>query len=632
MLELLEERCLLSFGSPSLFDNGAGVNNNNAAVAIGDVYGYGIPDLVTATTLGSLSISQGKGDGTFQTPVIVSITPPAGTPLPTSFSAVKLVDLDGRVTTDGTPILDIVAADPAQDELWVLMNNGNGEFATAAYPTTVVPLPLGSDPVAMAVAGATPDFIDSSTIDFNGDTSTDLLGRTASNPSLQADIVIANPAGNNVIVLLGNGNGTFKAPEVYPVGDDPVAVALGDFNNDGYPDIITANKTGNSVSVLLNSGYGTFLSSDDIPITVPALPTGDTVDSAVSRPAGVAVGDFNGDGNLDFVTANAGWASVNVVLGNGNGTFGVQQTISTLTFNSDPTDPLNPDPPSAIVAGDFDGDGFVDIAFTEPNHDSIGVLDNIGDGKFAAPVDYPAGESPAALVTGNLNGEQTSLGLDRLDLVAIDPFENQFSVLLGQKFTSTTTLNPNVSNITWGGSVSVTPVVYSIDAPEDMPLTGSYQLVVDGNPYGVPQPVGSTFVLTELPAGSHTLGALFFGDLDYQGSTTTSTSTINVAAAELTVTASDYSRAYGAADPTSWPYTITGFVNGDVFEQSELKVQPTFSSSDTGSSSWVGNYTISQPDDSPYLIYNDANYVIDQTFQSGHVDDHASSVDHHGHQ
>ncbi len=284
----LEERCLLSFGSPSLFDTGA----NNAAVAIGDIFGDSydgspILDLVTATKSGGLSISKGNGDGTFQTPVPVIFNP---TTAPTSFSAVKLVDLDGRVRSDGSPILDIVAADPADDELWVLMNDGTGAFATAAYPPTTVALPAYSDPVAMAVAGATPDFINSSTIDFNGDTSTDLLGHktTHPDPDIVADIVIANPGVNNVnnvnnynnvIVLLGNGNGTFKAPKVYSVGADPVAVALGDFNNDGYPDIITANEKGNSVSVLLNSGNGTFQPREDIPITVPTPPPTDTVDS-----------------------------------------------------------------------------------------------------------------------------------------------------------------------------------------------------------------------------------------------------------------------------------------------------------------------------------------------------------------
>ena len=78
-LDLLEERTLLSFGSPSVFNTGA----TNAAVADGDIFGdsfphgdsvpdpYGpyIPDLVTASTSGSIIIARGKGDGTFQTPI-----------------------------------------------------------------------------------------------------------------------------------------------------------------------------------------------------------------------------------------------------------------------------------------------------------------------------------------------------------------------------------------------------------------------------------------------------------------------------------------------------------------------------------------------------------------------------------
>ena len=594
----------------------------NAAVAIGDVNGDGIPDLVTATTKGGLSIAQGYGNGTFQTPVPIA-------PFATSFSAVKLVDLDGRVRKDGSPILDIVAADPADDELWVLMNDGTGTFAA---PTSVpvpglLPLPssMSSDPSSMAVAGATAN--------LNGDTTADLNGHILGDPGFAADIVIANPAGNNVIVLLGTGSAAdpFVVQPPITVGDDPVAVALGDFDNslvnqsqERYPDIITANEVGNSVSVLLGEGNGTFRPTMDIPITVPTRPTGDTVDSAASSPSGVAVGDFNGDGNLDFVTANSGWASVNVVLGNGDGSFGTQQTISTLTYNSDSTDPMDPDPPTAIVAADLSGDGFVDIAFTEPKHNSIGVLTGNGNGTFATRVDYPAGESPAALVIGDLNGQQTSLGNDRLDLVAVDFTKSQVSILLGQKLTTTTTLDLNVSTITWGGAFDVTPVVNTGYASQTLPLTGSYQLVVDGADYSVPQPLNTALVLTELPATTHKLYAIFLGDDDYQDSTT-STSTITVVPAELTVTANDYSRAYGDADP-AFTYSITGFVNGDKFEQSDVPptCTPVFTSTDTVPFSSVGNYTIniSQPDpknlqDPQNLSYSDLNYVIDQTFNPG---------------
>ncbi len=569
-LDPLEERCLLSFGSPSLFDNGTGTNNE--AVAIGYIFGDSYPDgspildLVTATASGALSMAQGNGDGTFKTPI--NVATPA-----TSFSAVALANLGGN---NG---LDIIAADQKDSggELWVFLNQGNGTFTTASYDPILVAMP-GPTPVAMAVAGAPAN--------LNGNTMADLDGHTLGQPHFAADIVIANPADNNVIVLPGNGNGTFKAPAFYTVGSDPVNVALGDFDNDGYPDILTANEKGNSVSVLLGNGDGTFQPRMDIPITVPALPVGDKVDSSVSNPMGVAVGDFNGDGNLDFATANGGWASVNVVLGNGNGTFGAQQTISTLTYYSDTADPLNPDPPSAIVAGDLDGDGFVDIAVTEPRHDAIGVLDGNGDGSFATRVDYPAGESPSALVIGNLNGGQTSLGLDRLDLVAVDPSETQFSVLIGQKFTTTTTLGLNLSTITWGGSVQLTPAVTPGYVSQQLPLTGSYQLIVDGVDHGVPQPLSSTYVLSGLPVGQHKLAALFLGDENFQESTTTTT-TVTVVPALLTVAAIYQTRPYGAADPT-FTYSITGFVNGDVFEQSEVKGAPLFTSTDSALSSVAG--------------------------------------------
>ena len=231
-------------------------------------------------------------------------------------------------------------------------------------------------------------------------------------------------------------------------------------------------------------------------------------------------------------------------------------------------------------------------------------------GKFPIPKTQADSRHPSA-VSGLVRSRQARR--NRRVRPQLELLEERCLLSLGSPTTTTLTLDK--FNITYGGSISATPVVSSTDAPGGIPLTGSCQLEVDGNPYGVLQAVGTTFVVTDLPAGSHTLEASYSGDSDYQDSTS-STSTIYVAPAELTVTANGYSRAYGAADPASWPYTITGFVNGDVFEQSELKVPPTFSSTDTGSSSLVGNYTISQSG-SQALIYSDANYVIDQTFNPG---------------
>src|SRR3954467_15480891 len=87
LLVPLEERCLLSFGSPSLLDTGA----SNNAVALGDVNGDGIPDLVAAATSNALTVATGCGDGRFHAP-----SPAITSASASSFSGVTLADLDGQ--------------------------------------------------------------------------------------------------------------------------------------------------------------------------------------------------------------------------------------------------------------------------------------------------------------------------------------------------------------------------------------------------------------------------------------------------------------------------------------------------------------------------------------------------------
>src|SRR5262245_11812623 len=79
-------------------------------------------------------------------------------------------------------------------------------------------------------------------------------------------------------------------------------------------------------------------------------------------PLSVAVGDFNGDGQLDLVTANLFGDSVSVLLGNGDGTFQTAQSY-----------PVGPSP-SAVAVGDFNGDGIPDLAVIGSSPDRVGVL------------------------------------------------------------------------------------------------------------------------------------------------------------------------------------------------------------------------------------------------------------------
>src|SRR5579863_2640304 len=103
----------------------------------------------------------------------------------------------------------------------------------------------------------------------------------------------------------------FGTPIPYPAGGQPHDVAAGDFNGDGIPDLAVANYSTNNISILIGKGDGTFKTAVNYP--------------AGSFPSSVAVGDFNQDGHLDLVVTDSNnfmsGANICVLLGNGDGTF-----------------------------------------------------------------------------------------------------------------------------------------------------------------------------------------------------------------------------------------------------------------------------------------------------------------------
>jgi hypothetical protein len=128
----------------------------------------------------------------------------------------------------------------------------------------------------------------------------------------------------------------------------------------------------------------------------------------------VAVADFDGDGRPDVVAAQSASTSnsVTVLLNNGDGTFRQGGSAS-----------AGPDP-VAIVAGDFNGDGKMDVAVANQLNNEVTVLLGNGDGSFGAPVSYAVGANPHGLAAVDLNGD------GRLDLVATDAGSDTVTVLL----------------------------------------------------------------------------------------------------------------------------------------------------------------------------------------------------------
>ena len=121
--------------------------------------------------------------------------------------------------------------------------------------------------------------------------------------------------------------------------------------------------------------------------------------SAGSRPDAIAAGDFNGDGRLDLAVANFSSQNVTLLLGTGDGNFKNGQPISL------------DGAPSALVAADFNDDGNLDLAVTlkfDANLAPASVVEILlgtGHGTFAAPETFAAGLLPVALVAGDFNGD-----------------------------------------------------------------------------------------------------------------------------------------------------------------------------------------------------------------------------------
>jgi Domain of unknown function (DUF4347)/FG-GAP-like repeat/FG-GAP repeat len=199
------------------------------------------------------------------------------------------------------------------------------------------------------------------------------------------DLVTANYGNKNVSVVLGNGNGGFGQPTSFIVEFNPLAVTTGDFNSDGKTDLVTANYGNKNVSVLLGSGNGGF---------------GIATNFAVgSGPASVATGDFNGDGKTDLVTANAGDKNVSVLLGSGNGGFGIATNFAVGLY------------PASVATGDFNGDGKTDLVTANVGDKNVSVLLGSGNGGFGAATNFAVGFIPGNILLGDFNGDgNTDLG------------------------------------------------------------------------------------------------------------------------------------------------------------------------------------------------------------------------------
>jgi len=411
------------FGSPISTAVGCGQANRNGvnSIAVGDVSGDGKVDVVaTSLNIGItncenvVAVLIGSGNGKFKTPVYYS------TGVTVQSGSVTLGDLNG----DGK--LDIVVSN-ADGSLSVLLNKGKGIYGTA----TVIIAASGTQGGNIVIG------------DFNKDG--------------KLDLAVTDYSGTAINVLLGNGDGTFKAPISTPSPINPIALAAGDFNNDGKLDLaLTSWNDQGAFTIFTGNGDGTFTQGTTYKFstwTQCNLGNG-------PNPYWIGAGDLNQDGKLDLAIALSTTSCEEVY--NGENSFGAAVVY---TGNGDGTFELDKGPwlggvdNSGIALGDFNRDGMIDLAVAGnagwTTQDWVTIMQNntqpISISPLAMTYAAQAVATSKAETVVVTNDEKTALAVSSVTIGGTDPgdFSEKSgcgsSLLPGAYCTVTVTFKPTVA-------------------------------------------------------------------------------------------------------------------------------------------------------------------------------------------
>jgi hypothetical protein len=416
------------------------------SIAKGDFNGDGFLDLITinearASAGPTISTLLGNGDGTFRAH--------ADNPIPGGLG--PGIVATGDFNRDGN--LDLVMTNPSG--ISILLGNGDGTFGMSTSYNT------GNLPFFVAVG------------DFNGDG--------------KLDLAVSDAMANTISILLGNGDGTFQPLVDYSAGPFPVNILVTDFNHDGKADLAVLDNN-SKISIYLGNGDGPFQPKVDYP--------------AGTTNTSLATGDFNGDGIPDLAASDSlctvppcpANGSVNVFLGNGDGTF---QSHLDFATGGDPI---------SIAVDEFDlqpvgRSGFATLNFQD---NTVSIFD---------PVSTGGGNSLSTISSISPTSEQMGSGSFALTVNGTN-FVNGASVLFGATarpttFVSSTQLTAAISaddistagiffvsamNPAPGGGSS-TSIAFNVFLPPPTISSLSPSSVVAGGPSFTLAVNGSNFVI-----------------------------------------------------------------------------------------------------------------------------------------
>ena len=316
-------------------------------IALGDFNKDHHLDLAIANAANTLTLWQGSGTGTF------TAFAPTPSLSPTAPSSIVVADFNN----DGVPDLAVAQNSSGKGVLPYQGTGVSGGFTVKTEATDI------TQPSAIAVG------------DFNNDG--------------MLDLAVASRQSNTVGTLLGDvATWQFKKPAgsspVVLTGKGPQAIAVADFDQDGYQDVAVANVTAKSISLLRGSKQGIVAAFAEQPLTNARV------------PQGMVVGDFNADGLPDLATANSD-GTVSVLIGQAKTHMAFTQTDVTVTGANNL---------SSIATGDFNADGIQDLAVSDAGTGKlIALLLNDGTGAFPPAQQHatPATVATGAVAVGDFN-------------------------------------------------------------------------------------------------------------------------------------------------------------------------------------------------------------------------------------
>ncbi len=435
-----------------------------SSVAVGDFNGDGKPDLAVANfNSGTVSV--------------LLNTTPVGTTTPTFAPQ--------QTFTVGNHPIAVVTGDfngDGKSDLAVI--NGSDSTVSVLLNTT-------------AMGATTPTFAPQQT--FTTGTSPDALAVGDFNGDGKPDLAVANSGANTVSVLLnttamGATTPTFAAQQTFATGTAPAALAVGDFNGDGKPDLAVADGGDAAVSVLLNTTA--------TGATTPTFAAQQTFATGTA-PAALAVGDFNGDGKPDLAVVNqtAGTTSVllnTTAMGATTPTFAAQQTFATGTS------------PDALAVGDFNGDNQLDLAVTQPGSSgTVSVLLNTSVTITGSPATGTISSAPEAPMTITVvmgtTPQSAAIGTAFVTPLAVDARDAGGNLVAGVSVTFTA---PTMGASGQFGSSNMVTVMTNATgratAPTFTANTTAGTYMVTAQAMGGSNP-STTFTLTNSPGAAATL-------------------------------------------------------------------------------------------------------------------------------